>query len=458
MTIYRQVECRRGAWLRMYEVPDNLWSKKSEMGKVELAETLACDAENAQDWRSEKADEKEAFGSRAENPDHPFYLDKGKAAEGLKLENDVNKGYDGAYVIDTKEDVARKISTKENVEREIDTTENVEREEETVTYDRETNAEQDAGSDLSDEISGRDHENKTQSSESDESDTGINRARHEVYLDCYELDVISQGFSVPPSPPESSSDSDREFYTDEEYYDWKYSVRTVDESSLFTFASGFYCLAISPDTTRLLTGNHDGEVFITDEESFAVLQHIQAHENDTVVSGCHYSPVYGHDEFATCGGGGTTCPLFKIWRVTESDSGDERASCVHSLPLISRPASCCYSPDGNLVAVSCDNALTYIICARSCVMFILACKAIHPRILPCIIQTSFSSTVFADRTCQVITTPNHDNLSIAVWNLPVIYSLETLSLLVIRATKKYCNIDALHLPESLKLRIKYLYV
>ena len=461
VTIYRQVECRRGAWLRMFEVPDNLWSKKSEMGKVELAETLACDEENAQNRYaenndlqkiSEKADEKEAFGSRAENPhqiDHPFYLDKGKAAEGLKLENDVNKGYDGAYVIDTKE----------NVEREIDTKENVKREEETVTYDRETNAEQDAGSDLSDEISGRDHENKTQSSESDESDTEINRARHEVYLDCYELDVISQGFSVPPSPPESSSDSDREFYTDEEYYDWRYSVRTVDESNLFTFASGFYCLAISPDTTRLLTGNHDGEVFITDEESFAVLQHIQAHENDTVVSGCHYNPVYGHDEFATCGGGGTTCPLFKIWRVTESDSGDESASCVNSLPLISRPASCCYSPDGNLVAVSCDNALTYIICARSCVMiFILGCSTIHPRILPCINQTSFSSTVFGGRTCQVITTPNRDNLSIAVWNLPVIYSLETLSLLVIRATKKYCNIDALHLPESLKLRIKYLYV
>ena len=85
VTIYRQEECRRGAWLRMYEVPDNLWSKKSEIGQVELAKPLACDEENAQDRYaenndlqkiSEKADEKEAFGSRAENLhqiDRPFY-------------------------------------------------------------------------------------------------------------------------------------------------------------------------------------------------------------------------------------------------------------------------------------------------------------------------------------------------------------------------------------------------
>ena len=451
VTIFRRREFRRGMWLRMYDVADNIWSKEQEMGEVKSLESVACVEGESQDKReennrvqniSEQTDCRDSLGS--DNKEEP---------EEIKLENNINKDNDSFCVSDSKEDVEREGGTN--------------------THDLEINAEHDTYSDSSDKIAEKDdNENIPGNSESDESDAEIAKTRDEVLFECYELNVIDQGYSIPPSPPESSLDSDREFHTVEEYYDWRYSsdLRTFDESNLFRFPSGFYCLAISPDTTRLLTGNHDGEVFITDEYSFRVLQHIQAHEKDTVVRCCHYNPVFGHDEFATCGGDlqlGVVCnklvdsngSMCKIWRVKQSENGDESASCVHALSLTSRPANCCYSPDGKLVAVTCDNMFTYIVCARSgVIMFTLTYVSERSKPRPSIDEMHFSSTVFAGRTCQVITTPNHDNFSIAIWDLPVVYSLETSCLLVIRATMKYSDIDTLHLPTSLKLRIKYLYV
>ncbi len=122
--------------------------------------------------------------------------------------------------------------------------------------------------------------------------------------------------------------------------------------------------------------------------------------------------------------------MLNIWRVEHLESDTEKASCVHSLSLESNPAKCCYSPDGKLVAVTCDSLFTYIVCSRSgVVLYTLAYVDEQPRPMPCISPTSFSVTLFAGRTCQVLTTPNHKNNSIAIWNLPVVYSLETLCLL-----------------------------
>ena len=238
------------------------------------------------------------------------------------------------------------------------------------------------------------------------------------------------------------------FNTLEEYGDW------WDDSR-----QEIYCLAISPDTSRLLAGNHRGIVFVIDEDSLNVLQHIHAYSKYSVVSGCHYNPVFAHDEFATCGGDKLSGDMLNIWRVEHLENDTEKASCVHSLSLESNPAKCCYSPDGKLIAVTCDSLFTYIVCSRSgVVLYTLVYVDEHPMPRPGISPYSFSVTLFVGRTCQVLTTPNHKNYSIAIWNLPVVYSLETLCLLVLRATIKYGNIDALCIPTSLKLRLKYLYV
>ncbi len=276
-----------------------------------------------------------------------------------------------------------------------------------------------------------------------------------------ELNVLRLGQSIPPNPPESSSDIDRlshrptKFNTLEEYRDW-WECEEI------------YCLAISPDTSRLLTGSNHGIVFVIDEDSLNVLQYIQACSKYSVVSGCHYNPVFAHDEFATCGGDKLSGDhdMLNIWRVEHLESDTEKASCVHSLSLESNPAKCCYSPDGKLVAVTCDSLFTYIVCSRSgVVLYTLAYEDEQPRPIPGVnldyllySQVVHAVTLFAGRTCQVLTTPNHENYSIAIWNLPVVYSLETLCLLVLRATIKYGNIDALCIPTSLKLRLKYLYV
>ena len=442
VTRYLDCEMRRGPWLTLYNVPDNFWSNETEK---ELHK------------EDDKEEDKELeIKESAINKDSDTFCKNSKAQNSDNDEPNVEKnsrqgnGDKEEYVEVRSEDMN---AGKNFVDGKAE----------------EGKADESRESDISDEeqnVEGHDMhvEDKTRRSESDESDKGNTRTRNNVTFDVYQLNVLRQGYSLPPKPPEpeSSSDSDREFNTLEEYYDWRYGTlvnRDVDETNLFRHNSGFYSLAISPDTTRVLAGNHDGEVFVIDEDSFDVLQHIQAHGEDTVVRGCHYNPVFAHDEFATCGGDRRSSTLLNIWRVEHLENDTEKASCVHSLSLECFPAKCCYSPDGKLVAVTCDSLFTYIVCSRSgVVLYTLAYEDEQSRSLPCITPNSFSVTLFAGRTCQVLTTPNHKSNSIAIWNLPVVYSLETLCLLVMRATIKYGNIDALYLPTSLKLRLKYLYV
>jgi hypothetical protein len=121
--------------------------------------------------------------------------------------------------------------------------------------------------------------------------------------------------------------------------------------------------------------------------------------------------------------------------------------------------NCCYSPDGQLVAVKCENLETYIVCPQSgVVMYTLTYEPEIQRSIPGIGPHSSSITFFAGRTCQVVTAPNHKNYSVAIWNVPVVYSLETLCSLIVRATVSYTKIDDLYLPIPLKERLKYLYV
>ena len=443
VTRYQDYGMRRGAWLTLYNVPDNFWTNETEK---ELDKEEGKEEDKRQEIEESAINkDSDTFckNSKAENSDNdePNVEKDSQQGNGDKVENVEARSEDmnaAKNLVDGKAGEGKDDENRTGSESDIsDEEQNVQEHEMHV-------------------------EEKTRRSESDESDKRNTRTRNNVTFDVYHLNVLEQGYSLPPKPPESSSDSDHEFNMSEEYYYLRYGFRinpAFDSTKLFIHRSGFYCLAISPDTTRVLAGSHDGEVFVIDEDSLNVLQHIQAHEKDTVVSGCHYNPVFAHDEFATCGGEKRSGGMLNIWCVEHLENGTEKASSVHSLSLKSNPAKCCYSPDGKLIAVTCYSLFTYIVCSRSgVVLYTLAYVDEQPRPMPCISPYSFSVTLFAGRTCQVLTTPNHKNNSIAIWNLPVVYSLETLCLLVMRATIKYTNIDALCLPTSLKLRLKYLYV
>lgn len=114
VTIYRRQDCRRGAWLRMYVVPDNFWFKKIEIREDDVQESVSCDEEKAQDGReendevqniSEQTDGKDSFGSRGENlsqGDDSFHSDNRKEAEETELENNVNKDNGSSCVSDKR--------------------------------------------------------------------------------------------------------------------------------------------------------------------------------------------------------------------------------------------------------------------------------------------------------------------------------------------------------------------
>ena len=472
-----QATVRRGNWLTEYEVPENLWSHE-DMKKNTIQSSSACSEEakvEVPSYSSEKSNEKGNIEVQADNTEE--MTDCFDPNEKVKSkENAADPKIDrNSFSVNCKTKEVFKKSGGSDEEVQVQKTcqaddrehgeiagKNLfcgDEKEERVVEEGES-SESDIGEehDSLNESSWEDNKKSTRGKESDESDEETSRTRNNVTLVDYHLNVQKQGYSIPPAPSESSSDSDREFHTVGEYYDWRYGIREVDESNLFTCWSGFYCLAISPDTTRLLTGNHDGEVFIIDEDSFDVLQHIQACIKDTVVSGCYYNPVFAHDEFVTCGGTKDNS-ILRIWCVKNLEDGVEKVSCAHSLSLQSMPVNCCYSPDGKLVAVTCDSLHTYVVCPQSGdVMYTLTYENEFPKHMPGIGAYSFGVTLFAGRTCQVLTTPNQKNYSIAIWSLPVVYSLETLCFLIMRATVNYKDIDALHLPNSLKLRLKYLFV
>ena len=411
---------RNGAWLFMYDVPGNLLGEETESGltsKVAEQGTLSVGETNVEDYEHRKSSDDSDVEQNVEV--------EGFENSGKLLHNLENKNLEG-----TKE---TKPSNFTEVEQDVEAATN------------------------------NNSSNKFAENDSDGEETDPNKIiRNEVYFYAYELNVMKQGYSIPPSPPSSSSESEPEFIDENDYYDWRYRTdvpQPMEEPDLYRYPSGFYCLAVSPDTTRLLTGNHDGEVFVVDEYSFNVLQCIQAYEKDTVVSGCHYNPVFAHESFATCGGEWEGSML-NIWNVEPLEDGREKASCVHSISLESMPVNCCYSPDGQLIAVMCSDEQSYVVCSKSGVVFYtLLYMDERPRASPILdVLEALGVILFAGRTCQVLSTPNLENSSIVIWDLPIVYSLETLCLLILRASIKYIDIDNLPLPNSLKQRLKYLYV
>lgn len=264
--------------------------------------------------------------------------------------------------------------------------------------------------------------------------------RNNKTLLCEDIDVFKQGFPIPDDRSERIADAE----TAEEYftlYNQMYYASNID--------GGFYCLAISPDTTRLLAGSNDGEVYIIESSSQKVLQCVRTYEYYKTVSGCHYSPVFGHQEFVTCVESG----FLDIWHVQELDDGKEEASSVHRLKFEPGTSCCTYSPDGKLIALTSSAVFkTYIICSHSGdTLFNLVYKEEQIDQSYCL-----NTNLFFGYLCQVATI-QYDN-SICFWQLPLVYSLKTLCLLFIRASVNYNNIDSLPLSPPMKLQLKYLYV
>ena len=263
--------------------------------------------------------------------------------------------------------------------------------------------------------------------------------RNNKTLVCKGIDVCEQGFPVPDDRKERIANAKTEEYF--ELYNQMYYASNID--------SGFFCLAISPDTTRLLAGDSDGGVYIMNPSSQKVIQWVRAYEYYKTVSGCHYNPVFGHHEFATCDESG----FLDIWRVEELDNGTEEAGRVSRLKFEAGTSCCSYSPDGKLIALTSAAVFkTYIICSHSGeTLYSLVYKE------ESIDESYFcNSSLFFGHLCQVATV-HFDNF-LGFWKLPLVYGLSTLCFLVIRTTVNFGDIDSLPLSTSLKLRLKYLYV
>ena len=263
---------------------------------------------------------------------------------------------------------------------------------------------------------------------------------------CYdEIDVYEQGYPLPERLKERQKrEADAE--TDEEYFTLYNQMYYATHSTL-----GFYRLAISPDTTRLLAGSGDGEIYIIDTNTLKIVQSVRQYEYFSTVTGCHYNPVLGHEEFSTCDEGG----FFHIWHVKTTHDEKEEASAVHNLKLEPGTSSCKYSPDGQLIAVtSAAILMVHIICSHSGeIIFNLVYKEEH------IItrETYFmSSSLFCGHLCQVVGI-HYDNC-ICFWQLPIIYKLETLCLLLLRSTVRYNDVEKLPLSPPLLAQLKYIYV
>lgn len=255
-----------------------------------------------------------------------------------------------------------------------------------------------------------------------------------IYQD---LDVFEQGFPLPDNRDEELRNGDEEF------------VRRFNDDYYCSATDGFFGLAISPDTTRILAGNHDGEIYIIESSSLKILQTVREYPYYHPVSGCHYNPLYGHHEFSTCDEEGSV----DIWKVEKLEDGKEKSKSLFKLKF-EEGASCCrYSPDGQLIAVtSASVSRTFIISSHSGdTLYTLVHKKATPRN-----RFTLNSCLFFGHLCQVATV--HLDQSLCVWKLPLVYSLKTLCLIMLRATLKYLHIDKLLLSTPVKLQLKYLYV
>jgi WD40 repeat protein len=264
-------------------------------------------------------------------------------------------------------------------------------------------------------------------------------------LPCEDVNVFEQGF---PTVDEDDDADDAE--NDDDRYFRRYNEHYYSSN----LDGGFFCLAIAPDTTRILSGSNDAEIYVIDSTTLQVLHCKREYGNCKTVTGCHFNPLFGHEEFAVCNEMG----IFDIWNITASDDdGREEVKRIHRLKFPPGTSNCVYSPDGQFIALtSAKESKTYIISSTSAmVMFTLLYPVEeNPEFRH---ETYFlSSSLFFGNSCQVATV--HEDRVICSWKLPVIYSLKTLCLILLRASIKYNDIDQLCVPNSLKELLKYLYV
>lgn len=277
-------------------------------------------------------------------------------------------------------------------------------------------------------------------------DPGSDGTSMNEVMRCEEIDVYEQGYPLPERL-EEREERQANAETSEEYFLLYNQMYYATHRTM-----GFYCLAISPDTTRLLAGSSDGEIYIINTNTLEIAQPVRQYEYFVTVTGCHYSPVLGHEEFSTCDEDG----FFNIWHVKISDDDREEASAVHNLTLEPGTSSCKYSPDGQLIAVTSAAIFTiHIICSHSGeIVFNLAYK--EERIT---YETYLmSSSLFYGHlhVCQVVGI--HSDKCMCFWQLPIVYRLKTLCLLLLRSIVTYNNVEKLPLSPPLQAQLKYIYV
>ncbi|XP_028405709.1 uncharacterized protein LOC114528275 [Dendronephthya gigantea] len=262
---------------------------------------------------------------------------------------------------------------------------------------------------------------------------------------CEEIDIFKQGF---PTIDENVKKMEDEDLTEDEYfkiYNARYFSSNLD--------GGFFCLAISPDTTRILAGTNDGEIYVIDSTTLKVLHCKREYGYCKTVTGCHYNPLFGNEEFAVCNEMG----VFDIWNITTLDDANEDANKVHHLQFPPGTSNCVYSPDGRFIALTSGKDFkTYIISSTSG-NTLLTLQYPGEESQNDHHNTYFlASSLFYGNLCKVAAI--HDDHKICLWKLPVIYSLKTLCLIFLNANIRYNDIKHLLLPELLKKSLKYLYV
>ena len=264
-------------------------------------------------------------------------------------------------------------------------------------------------------------------------------------LPCEDINVFEQGF---PTMDEEDEDTEDAEYDDEKYFK-RYNERYYSSN----LDSGFFCLAIAPDLTRILGGTNDAEIYVIDSTTLKVLHCKREYGYCKTVTGCHYNPLFGHEEFAVCNEMG----IFDIWNITTSDDGSEEANKVHHLKFPPGTSNCVYSSDGQFIALtSAKESKTYIISSTSAIVMFTLLYPVEEEQEDLYTTYFLATSLFFGNSCQVATM--HDDKVVCFWKLPVIYSLKTLCLIFLRATVKYNDIEQLCLPTSLKKLLKYLYV
>ncbi|CAB3985142.1 WD repeat and SOCS box-containing 1-like [Paramuricea clavata] len=216
-----------------------------------------------------------------------------------------------------------------------------------------------------------------------------------------------------------------------------------------------FAVALSPDTTRILAGSGYGDLLIFDVNSLKVIQFMSMYAYYCEVVSCQYNPALAHHEFATF----DIRARLRVWKVEDLEDDKEQIQCLRRFQFKEEPfgsdQSLSYSPDGALIALtSTSRERTTVICSHSGeILYTLVHKVVaeEPRG-----HSPACFNLFFGHLCQVAAV--YQNNTLCCWKLPIVYSLKTLCLLMLRSHVRYNDVDQLPLTQPLTLRLRYLYV